>query len=547
MASQLGTSVTPGGVQAHSDLINTEMQNRAMGLNAMQNNQNQALAARQLDQQGMMHADRMNQADSQFSAQLGEAQRQREHEVSREDIGYGRANDVMTKQQGFQAAQAEALRKWQVEQTQKAQKFELEIENLTALREKARDEGQLEAFEKFTTSLTALKVQRSKKAMATALSSRMLGKTTRENEAILDLLKDELTRKVSIEQQNQALAGKFVPSLTSRIDKMGQDSSVKKFQEFHAKQTGGLRGYIDPLNPFSANFGDVGSAVSTGALEGLEWLNLQPSSAGRITGLGGSTTTQADAVVGSGLTPRGYVDPGTMAETIKGRLVEGTLMQLGEMGFKNLNQDAARNLVMTALSGGSKAEVAKLAAAAGVPTSTLKYLFDGAARAYEASSSNPRYQKLMEMDARFRELAGYQENDLKVMAVTKAKEAYGTTQKYYRSAANAFDDMSLEDYNAGIDVLGNLKKTGQYSDLAGSALEKVGLGSETERLKKLMGRIPQAKEDLEASAIGLGDIEEQTSSLQSMAPVLMARGATAGTTAYQKRLAELLAGYEDSE
>jgi hypothetical protein len=542
MASQLGTSVTPGGVQAHSDLINTEMQNRAMGLNAMQNNQNQALAARQLDQQGMMHADRMNQADNQFSAQLGEMQRQREHEISREDIGYGRANDVMTKQQGFQAAQAEALRKWQVEQTQKAQKFELEIENLTALREKARDEGQLEAFEKLTTSLTALKVQRSKKAMATALSSRMLGKTTRENEAILDLLKDELTRKVSIEQQNQALAGKFVPSLTNRIDKMGQESSMQKFKEFHAEQLKGPSFSLlpDTLNPYSTNFGDVGSAVSTGALEGLEWLKLAPANFGRLAGLGGSTTTQGSAF-------NGYVDPGTMAETIKGRLVEGTLMQLGEMGFKNLNQDAARNLVMTALSGGSKAEVAKLAAAAGVPTSTLKYLFDGAARAHEASSSNPRYQKLMEMDARFRELAGYQENDLKVMAVTKAKEAYGTTQKYYRTAANAFDDMSLEDYNAGIDVLGNLKKTGQYNDLAGSTLEKIGLSSEAERLKKLMGRIPQAKEDLEASAMGLGDIEEQTSSLESMAPVLMARGATAGTTAYQKRLAELLAGYEDSE
>lgn len=542
MASQLGTSVTPGGVQAHSDLINTEMQNRAMGLNAMQNNQNQALAARQLDQQGMMHADRMNQADSQFSAQLGEAQRQREHEISREDIGYGRANDVMTKQQGFQAAQAEALRKWQVEQTQKSQRFELEIEKLGAMREMARDKGQLDAVAAFTTQMTELRKQRSKKAMATALSSRMLGKTTRENEAILDLLKDELTRKVSIEQQNQALASKFVPSLTSRIDKMSQDASVKKFEEFNAAQQreGGAGLIPNALNIYATNFGDLGSAVSTGALEGLEWLNLTPSSYGRVLGISGNTTAQGAAF-------NGYVDPGTMAETIKGRIVEGTLQQLGEMGIKNFNQEAARNLVMTAMGGGTKAEIARLSAAAGIPTSTLKYLFDGGSRAYENTTNNPRYQKLMQMDAQFREAAGFQENDLKVMAVTKAKEAYGATQKYYRTAANAFDDMNIDDYNAGIDMLGNLKKTGQYSDLAGSTLEKIGLSSEAERLKKLMGRIPQAKEDLEASAIGLGDLEEESSAMQAMAPLMMGRGAASGTQAYLGGIEDLIQRYGEPQ
>ena len=530
------SAVTAGGAQAHESQINTEMQNRAMGLNAMQNNQNQALAAQQLDQQGMMHADRMNQADNQFSAQLGEMQRQREHEISREDIGYGRANDVMTKQQGFQAAQAEALRNWQVKQTQKSQQFELEIEKLGAMREMARDKGQLDAVAAFTTQMTELRKQRSKKAMATALSSRMLGKTTRENEAMLDMLTDQLKRKISVEQENIALAGKFVPSLTSRIDKMGQDASMKKFQEFHTEQqTAG-----DALNPFAPTFGDVGSAVSTGALEGLEWLNLQTSRAGRIYGMGGSTTTQGSAF-------NGYVDPGTMAETIKGRIVEGTLQQLGEMGFKNLNQDAARNLVMAAMSGGTKAEIARLAAAAGIPTSTLKYLFDGGSRAYENTANNPRYQQLMQRDAQFREAAGYQENDLKVLAMTKAKEAYGTTQKYYRTAANAFDDMDISDYNAGIEVLGELKKRGQFTELAGSTLSRLGMSEETERLRKLMSRIPQAKEDLETSAIGLGDLEEESSAMQAMAPLMMGRGAASGTQAYLGGIEDLIQRYGEPQ
>lgn len=537
------SAVTAGGAQAHSDQINTEMQNRAMGLNAMQNNQNQALAAQQLDQQGMMHSDRMNQADNQFSAQLGEMQRQREHEVSREDIGYGRANEVMTKQQEFQAAQANALREWQVKQTQKSQQFELEIEKLGAMREMARDKGQLDAVAAFTTQMTELRKQRSKKAMATALSSRMLGKTTRENEAMLDMLTDQLKRKVGVEQENIALAGKFVPSLTARIDKMSQDASMRKFQEFHALQTRGL----DAINPLSTNYSDVGSAVSTGALEGLEWLNLRPSTAGRITGLGGGSTTTADAVIDSGLTARGYVDPGTMAETIKGRIVEGTLQQLGEMGFKNLNQEAARNLVMAAMSGGTKAEIARLSAAAGIPTSTLKYLFDGGARAYENTTNNPRYQQLMQRDAEFRQAAGFQANDMKVMAMTKAKEAYGTTQKYYRTAASAFDDMDISDYNAGIEVLGEMKKRGQFTDLAGSTLSRLGMSEETERLRKLMSRIPQAKEDLEESAIGLGDIEEESSAMQAMAPLMMGRGAAAGTPAYLGGIEDLIRRYGENQ
>lgn len=536
MASQLGSSITPGGAQAHSDQINTEMQNRAMGQNAMQNNQNQALAAQQLDQQGMMHSDRMNQADNQFSAQLGEAQRQREHEISREDIGYGRANDVMTKQQGFQAAQAEALRNWQVNQTQKSQQFELEIEKLGAMREMARDKGQLDAVGAFTTQITELRKQRSKKAMTTALSSRMLGKTTRESEAMLDMLTDQLKRKVSVEQENISLAGKFVPSLTSRIDKMGQDASMKKFQEFQAEQqTAG-----DAVNPFAPTFGDVGSAVATGALEGLEWLNLAPTRVGRLAGISGNTTTQGAAFAS-------YVDPGTIAETIKGRIVEGTLQQLGEMGIKNLNQDAARKLVMTAMSGGDKAEIARLSAAAGIPTSTLKYLFDGGSRAYENTTNNPRYQQLMQRDAEFRQAAGFQENDLKVLAMTKAKEAYGTTQKYYRTAANALDDMDISDYNAGIDAIGEVRKRGQLTDLAGTTLSRLGMSEETDRLRKLMSRIPQAKEDLETSAIGLGDLEEESSAMQAMAPLMMGRGAAAGTPAYLGGIEDLIKRYGENQ
>ena len=519
------SAVTAGGAQAHESQINNEMQNRALGQNAMQ-----------LNQQGMMHSDRMNQADDQFAAQLGESQRQREHEIGREDIGYGRATEVMTKQQEFQAAQANALREWQIKQTQKSQQFELEIEKLGAMREMARDKGQLDAVATFTTQMTELRKQRSKKAMSTALSSRMLGKTTRENEAMLDMLTDQLKRKVSVEQENIALAGKFVPSLTSRIDKMSQEASMRKFQEFHDEQ----QQHGDAINPLAPTFGDVGSAVSTGALEGLEWLNLQPSRLGRLYGMGGSTTTQGSAF-------KSYVDPGTMAETIKGRIVEGTIQQLGEMGFKNLNQGAARNLVMAAMSGRDKAEIARLSAAAGIPTSTLKYLFDGGARAYENTTNNPRYQQLMQRDAEFRQAAGYQENDLKVLAMTKAKEAYGTTQKYYRTAASAFDDMDLSDYNAGIEVLGELRKRGQFTDLAGSTLSRLGMSEESERLRKLMSRIPQAREDLEESAIGLGDIEEESSAMQAMAPLMMGRGAAAGTPAYLGGIEDLIRRYGENQ
>ena len=532
MASQLGSAVTPTGHQAYSDLLNTEQQNKAMAQQAFQNQQNQGLAQQQLGQEAMMHQQRMGQSQDQFNAQLVESQRQREHEIGREDIAYQRGLELQDKQQQFQLAQAKSLQDWQNKQIQDAHAYELEFENLKAMREDARDKGQLDAFERISNQMLAVRNKKAKLAMAAALGSRLVGKSQREIESTIDMLSGELGRKVSAEQQNQALASKFAGSLVNRFDESDRKAATDKFNTFQR----GQEGFLDAINPFSANFGDVGSAIATGALEGSEWLNLEPANFGRLYGMSGKSTTQASAVAG-------YVDPATMSETIKGRLIDGTVQQLNEMGLKNFNQDAARKLVGLAMGGGSKAEIAQLSTAAGIPTSTLKYLFDAAARAHEDTASNARFQNLQNMDAKYRQEAGYQPNDLKVLALSKAKEAYGAKSKLLRMAANSFDDTDLTDYNAAIEMLGQMKKRGQYSDLAGSALEQIGMGSEAERLRELMGRLPKAQQQLEEASIGLGDVEEESSGLEALAPLMMARGAQSGNPAFREKLAELLSKY----
>jgi hypothetical protein len=551
MASNLGSAVTPTGHQAYSDLLNTEQQNRAMGQSAYQNMQDRGIQQQQFAQQSAMqqqamdqqqanqqqefaqNQQRMNMAQGQFDAGLQEAQRQREHEMGREDLAYERGSKLQESQQNFQAAQAEALQKWQQKQIEQAHAYELQLEKLSAMREMARDKGQNEVVERITNQMIATRKERSKKAMTASLSSRLLGKSQREIAAIAGQLRDELGRKVSAEQQNQALAAKFGGSFLSRLDEEDRKASLAKFQDFHSRQTA----YgIDSFNPLSANFGDVGAAISTGALDGVEWLDLDPTTFSRVTGFGGNTTTQAGAV-------SGYVDPATMSETIKGRLIEGTVQQLNEMGLRNFNPDAARKLVGLAMSGGSKAEIAQLSTQAGIPTSTLKYLFDAAARGHEATSSNTRYQRLMEADARYRQEAGYQQNDLKVMAIAKAKEAYGAKSKYLRMAANSFDDMDLNDYNAGIEVLGEIQRTGEMSGLAAGRLGKIGLGAEAGRLGCLIAQIPGAKQQAEEAAYGLGDVAEEEQTLQALAPLMLARSQRGGDEAYLKMLDELMGQY----
>ena len=529
MASQLGSAVTAGGSQAHEGQINTEMQNRAMAQQAFQNQQNQGLASRQMDQEAQMHSERMGISQDQFSQQLAESQRQREHEIGREDIAYGRGLEMQERQQNFQASQTAALQKWQMQQTQKVHAFELQLEKLQVLKDQARDKGQLDVLQSLATQDMELRKKRAQAAMSAAMAPRLINRTQREIEGAIDSVVDELGRKVSIEQQNQSLAGKFSPALMSRIDEMDRKASSEKFKTFQQ----GQEGFIDSINPLSANFGDVGAGIATGALEGAEWLNLERANFGRLAGLSGKSTTQASAVAG-------YVDPATMSETIKGRLIEGTLQQLGEMGFKNFNPDAARKLVGLAMSGGSKAEIAQLSTQAGIPTSTLKYLFDGAARGHEDTSNNPRYQKLMADEARYMQEAGYQPNDLKVLAVAKAKEAYGAKSKFFRTAATAFDDTNLDDYTSAIEYMGQLKKRGQYNDLAGSALQRVGLGDRGDRLRGLMAKLPAAQQKLEESAIGLGDIEQQSGDLRSMLPLMLGRANVESANPYLQSIEDLI-------
>jgi hypothetical protein len=98
-----------------------------------------------------------------FDAGLQEAQRQREHEIGREDLAYERGTKLQESQQNFQAAQAEALQKWQQKQIEQSHAYELQLEKLSAMREMARDKGQNDVVERITNQMIATRKERSKK------------------------------------------------------------------------------------------------------------------------------------------------------------------------------------------------------------------------------------------------------------------------------------------------------------------------------------------------------------------------------------------------
>ena len=146
MASQLGSAITPTGHQAYSDLLGTEMQNKAMAQQAFQNQQNQALAQQQMGMQA-----------NQFERGMADVQAQRQHELLQNDIQYQRALKLTEQEQQFRVSQDEALRKWTEGQTAKVQKFQLEMEQLDALRQDAREKGEQARAESITAQMHGMK------------------------------------------------------------------------------------------------------------------------------------------------------------------------------------------------------------------------------------------------------------------------------------------------------------------------------------------------------------------------------------------------------
>jgi hypothetical protein len=516
MASQLGSAITPTGHQAYSDLLGTEMQNKAMAQQAFQNQQNQALAQQQM---GM-------QAD-QFERGMADVQAQRQHELLQNDLQYQRALKLTEQEQQFRVSQDEALRKWTEGQTAKVQKFQLEMEQLDALRQDAREKGEQARAESITAQMLEMRKQSARTAMSLTLATQLPGKTERERQSLLTRLSQQIGQKANVERQNLKMASDFTPGLIGTFDEKNRAASVEKFNQFMAGQTGAA-------SVFGPNFADIQAEVNTGATPGMEWMDLVNVST-PLAGLGFQTTTQGGAIGGPGQSSA------AMTDVLKGRVLESALEYLPKMGMKGVNLDATRALLQKALAGGaSKAEIAQMAQAANVPVTTLKYLFQSAADAYNPSQTNSRWMDLNNRYVAALDKAGGQTNDLRVQATLKAMDAFKSQNRILHGVASLFDATGVEDLDEAVKFLDEAGKTGQISPLATSRFGSLGYGSDVERLIQYGQQIPEQMERAKLAAVEQGNLAEDEASMRALASLMMRGAALGGNDAYLKRLADMI-------
>lgn len=516
MASQLGSAITPTGHQAYSDLLGNEMQQRAMAQQAFQNQQNMGLAQQQM---GM-------QAD-QFERGMADVQAQRQHELLQNDLQYQRARALTEQEQQFRASQDEALRKWSEGQTAKIQKFQLEMEQLDALRQDAREKGEQARAESITAQMLEMRKQSARTAMSLTLATQLPGKTERERQSLLTRLSQQIGQQANIERNNLKMASDFTPGLIGTFDEKNRAASVEKFNQFKASQSG-----VD--SPISPSFADIEAEVNTGQTPGLEWLELGPV-ATPLSGAFFDTTIQGGAITGPGQSAA------AMTDVLKGRVLDSVLEYLPKMGMKGVNLDATRSLLQKALAGGaSKAEIAQMAQAANVPVTTLKYLFQSAADAYNPAQTNSRWMDLNNRYVAALDKAGGQTNDLRVQATLKAMDAFKSQNRILHGVASLFDATGVEDLDEAVKFLDEAGKTGEISPLAATRLRPLGYGSEVDRLLQYGQQIPEQMERAKLAAVEQGNLAEDEASMRALAPLMMRGAALGGNDAYLKRLADMI-------
>lgn len=522
MASQLGSAITPTGHQAYGDLLGTEMQQRAMAQNAMQNQQQAALAQQQLAQQ-----------QGQFEAGLLEAQRQREHDVGREDIAYRRGMEMMTAQQGFQAAQADALRKWQDQQMMKQQKFQLQLDQLEAMREAAIAKGQRDLAATLSEQILSMGKEQASHAMRLTLANNAVGKTESELRQVASGIEFQLQQKINARQQEQKFGSDFGKNLSTALNEEGRRSGNASYQAFLAQMSGpGSMG----LTPFLG--ADPRGLEDT---PGMEWINLSHGGiGGEFSGISGALdpyqTGRAKYVAGE-------MDPKEMTDIIQNRMKNAIVTQLKNIPNANVRPEEATKLIEMLGGAASEMDIQQQAAKANVSTTTLKAMLNAVADSYD--ESNPDYALLREREAAARQAAGGEE-DIPTIAIRKEIEARRTAGTVARRFAGRLREMDFNQMNAGLDVLKGIRGAKSMQDMLGQIrmarepLAGIGLGSEIGRLQEQAGTLEGLMDQAKQSAIGQGDLAERQKAMQQLLPLQMMGAQGAAQEDYLKGIGGLI-------
>jgi len=530
MASELTTAVSPAGAQSLSNLIANEQANRSLGIQAMGMKNNTALAQQQL----ALEQQRMGMMQD-------EAERERQHQIGMSQMGFNQAKELSSQEAGqrmseqaarqaFDASQMKTYQAWQERQVARQNALDVQLEMLRAKRAQALQSGMLDVADRYATAMSGATQQKAQLASSLAMANMSLGKTREQIDAMIDNTADTLGRKQQAMQMEVDLANRHVTPHVGGETMQDIDGDLAAFDDFYKKQNTGAYGW----NPLNSNYTDLRQQIQSGALSGLEFVKLDPTSMSRITGMFDPThTMQGRAVVGES-------DAKEMSDVLSSRASRSTLSTLQRMGIKNLDTESAGKALDLLFKGGSdKATILSQLTQAGVPLTTLKQLLGGAAGYYENIGEGSGYSDLRNKLAQASAEAGGQIS-IKTAALKKALEAYRTKGTIYRSAANMFDMPDTKDLQYVIDNLRRSRETGRLSGAIAEPMERYGFGGEYENLRQRMADMEAKKNAIAQSAVGLGNAAQTEEAMRARMPIDLQRGLLQGQGGYNEGLAGLL-------
>lgn len=522
MASQLGSAITPTGHQAYSDLLGTEMQQRAMAQQAFQNQQNMGLAQQQM---GM-------QAD-QFAAMQQEAQTAREHELMKGDRLFQQEQTLLNQKQQFDKAQQDAMMKWQQQQTYDVNKMNLEIAQMEIQAQEAAAQGQYTVAQQILAQRQATRKLVASRAQRMALANAALGKSKEQVNGMLDSLVQNYEQLINSKQQEMSMAKSHAPAFLGRLAANDLQSNIDAYNKVKAEKLGGFNYNFAPLAP---DISEVLGQVQAGELPGFEYVNIDPSMWGRLTGLFDFTELSSAKMVG------GVADADTISKNEQRKLSTALVEQLKGMKIPNFNETAASQAIELALSGGDKGQIAQVVQKSGVPMGTLHYLLNEAVLGSEENNTNPEWVRLNQLSAKYLQQYGAQKS-LQAVALDQAKNAMRTRAQIARRGAFAFEggDTTLEDMRSAFEMLQGVRKTGQMSSAADTLLGRLEPARAGD-LRKAMAAVPGAQAEMETAMRELGDLTEMQTDDDALAALMAEQPGLAQISAQRSGIDRLIKG-----
>lgn len=504
MASEIRSSVTPEGYAHLQNLLSREQGNRALGLQAQQQNMQGLLAM----QEAGLEQQRMAQNQGQFEAGLAEAQRGREHALNIMGMQHGYAMSEMEARNRFEASESKAMRDWNDQQTARQNRLQLSIEGLHAKRDLAVRNGEHQVAMQYANLAQQQMNQLSMLSASTAIAMNSVGKTEQQRKALIESTVDAIEKKHMAYKQQIDLAQRSVGSHLGKDAVSDTDADAATFDDFNNRNNSGIMGAVRNISPMELSFEGVGPKVRSGQLSGLQYLNLEPSMiANTVVGLDPTRTVRATAI-------QGEKSAEEMHDIIAGRQTDNMVKTLGEMGIKGIDEGKARKALQIAFAGNAdRAEVQKLLTEANVPLMTVKHLLGAAAEHYEKTGDGSEYQRLRAG------LIGAQndapgQRSLESESFRKALDAHQIKRDMNRKAYNLFDMPNTENLQAVITGLRRASATGHIESSTRNLIESEHMMSpeEMQRVYEVerkgqqgideLGNLPKTRADLAAQMYG---------------------------------------------